>query len=102
MLPKTTPVTIRGDLEQRVTASGRLGASAMPVTPPPAATPARSATHRWPAPSPQVPGGRNRDARREIVRRQVAKHSYTLSTDAFDAAPQRQHRQAKWSGTEFR
>ena len=45
MLPKTTSVTIRGDLEQRVTASGRLGASSVPVTPPPpAATPARSAT----------------------------------------------------------
>lgn len=44
MLPKTTSVTIRGDLEQRVTASGRLGASSVPVTPPPAATLARSAT----------------------------------------------------------
>jgi hypothetical protein len=52
MLPKTTSVTIRGDLEQRVTASGRLGASAVPVTPPPAATPARARTHGRPAPAP--------------------------------------------------
>ena len=34
MLPKTTSVTIRGDLEQRLTASERLGASSVPVTPP--------------------------------------------------------------------
>ena len=45
MLPKTTSVTIRGDLEQRVTASGRLGASSVPVTPPPPAR--KSCVEQW-------------------------------------------------------
>jgi hypothetical protein len=43
MLPMTTSVSIRGDLEQRVTASGRLGASSV-VTPPAAAPAAISNT----------------------------------------------------------
>jgi hypothetical protein len=45
MLPKTTSVTIRGDLGQRVTASGRLGASSVPVTPP--LPRLRDQQHRW-------------------------------------------------------
>ena len=82
MLPKTTPVTIRGDLEQRVTASGYLGASAVPVTPlPPAATPARARTHGRPAPAP----ARSRSARTQSSTMQA---SCAIAAAASLASPQ--------------
>ena len=81
MLPKTTPVTIRGDLEQRVTASGYLGASAVPVTPlPPAATPARARTHGRPHPRRLGPAVRARN-------RRPCKHRVRLRRPWFGVTP---------------
>jgi len=90
MLPKTTPVTIRGDLEQRVTASGYLGASAVPVTPlPPAATPARARTHGRPAPAP----ARSRSARTQSSTMQA---SCAIAAAASLASPQTRAGESTW------